>query len=135
MDAEAFNRTLEKVSSGLAHSHSHIFLNVRTDTFLLRIADPIKETIKRAQLYQDAGADGIFVPCIEKKQDISEVLAEIQLPLNVMCMPSLPDFTTLQKLGVSRISMGNFVFNKMGKQLQSTLSQILEEQSFQSLFS
>ncbi|MEL6193646.1 MAG: isocitrate lyase/phosphoenolpyruvate mutase family protein [Bacteroidota bacterium] len=134
VDVEAFSRTLEKVSSGLAHSHSHIFLNVRTDTFLLSVPDPVKETIKRAKLYQDAGADGIFVPCIEREEDISEVLAEIQLPLNVMCMPNLPDFSTLQKLGVSRISMGNFVFNKMGKQLQSTLSQILEEQSFQSLF-
>ncbi|MEM7514821.1 MAG: isocitrate lyase/phosphoenolpyruvate mutase family protein [Bacteroidota bacterium] len=135
VDAEAFSRTLEKVSAGLAHSHSHIFLNVRTDTFLLGVTDPIKETIKRAKLYQDAGADGLFVPCIEKEKDILEVLAEIQLPLNVMCMPFLSDFPTLQKLGVSRISMGNFVFNKMGEQLQSTLSQILEEQSFQSLFS
>jgi 2-methylisocitrate lyase-like PEP mutase family enzyme len=35
------------------------------------------------------------------------------LPVNVMCMPDLPDFEELGSLGVKRISMGPFLFNKV----------------------
>ena len=56
------------------------------------------------------------------------------LPLNVMCMPNLPDFETLARLGVRRISMGNFVFDKMYKDFEQTVQTVLNQNSFKSLF-
>lgn len=63
---------------------------------------------KRIDLYNKAGVDGIFVPCIENAEDIKEIVNYTRLPINVMCMPNLPDFEILKNLGVKRISMGNF---------------------------
>ena len=108
---------LEKINSSLIQQNQEVFINVRTDTFLIGISNPIQETIERAKKYKNAGAGGLFVPCIVKEIDIAAVIENIDLPLNVMCMPNLPDFVTLQKLGVKRISMGGFVQSKLTKVL------------------
>ncbi len=105
-------------------------MNIRTDTFLLGVSNPLKATQQRIQLYEKAGADGIFVPCIETAADISTIVKTTNLPINVMCMPNLPDFKTLQQLGVQRISMGNFVFEKNYAFFGEMLEQINQQQSF-----
>ena len=134
IDVDTFSKTPEKVCSILIQRNHDIFVNVRTDTFLLAVSNPIKETVARAQKYSNAGGRGLFVPCIEKQQDIKSIVQNIDLPLNVMCMPNLPDFTVLKELGVHRISMGNFVFNKMNTALENELKQILQTNSFKALF-
>ena len=111
-----------------------MFLNLRTDTFLRGVANSIVETKKRIDLYSEAGADGIFIPCIVNKSDIQSVVESSSLPINVMCMPNLPDFNTLRELGVKRLSMGNFLFDNMIHHLQATLCSVLDQQSFKSEF-
>jgi 2-methylisocitrate lyase-like PEP mutase family enzyme len=49
-------------------------------------------------------------------------------------MPDLPDFDMLSKLGVKRISMGNFMFNEISNHLESTLDSVLQTQSFKPIF-
>lgn len=134
LDADSFNDKLRAVCNILKQQKRELFINVRTDTFLLNLANPVEETIKRAIKYQKAGANGLFVPCIEKVEDIRAVVKGTTLPLNVMCMPSLPDFELVQDLGVKRISMGNFVFNKTSNLLKEELNRILINRSFKSLF-
>jgi len=51
-----------------------------------------------------------------------------------MTMPNLPNFQTLQTLGVKRVSMGPFIYNKMNEHLNDTLEKINKHQSFDSLF-
>ena len=41
-----------------------LFVNARTDTWWLGVADPLAQTLARARAYRAAGADGIFVPGI-----------------------------------------------------------------------
>lgn len=134
MDADKFAKILEEVCSILARQGQQVFVNVRTDTFLLSLPNATSLTIERAKKYKEAGGNGLFVPCIEKEKDIEAVVSEINLPLNVMSMPKLPAFSTLSQLGVKRISMGNFVYNKMHQMLEQELKAILQHQSFQSLF-
>lgn len=133
VEAEAFSKQLAEIHKALHVKNIDIFINVRTDTFLLQCKRPIQETIRRAKLYQQAGANGLFVPCIEKQNDIEQVLQHISLPLNVMCMPNLPDFKILKTLGVHRISMGNFAFNAMQHFLEKSFSTIQVQQSFKSI--
>ena len=111
-----------------------VFINVRTDTFLLGQEDALFETQKRAKLYEIAGADGLFVPCITKTADIAAVVKATAMPVNVMCMPDLPDFKSLTNLAVKRISMGNFLFDKLSSEFENTLNSILEDQSFKAVF-
>lgn len=134
LPGDEFQKTLRTVCKILSTKQASIFINVRTDTFLLQHSEPVKETIQRAELYQSAGANGLFVPCIEKASQIAQVIEAIDLPLNVMCMPGLPNFSTLQQLGVKRISMGNFIHNKILRQYQQAFSLVLQDQSFKTVF-
>lgn len=133
-DTKEFSQSLHSISSILKSVRKEVFINIRTDTYLLDINNALEETIRRGKLYKEAGADGLFVPCIVEPDDMRQVASQVHLPLNVMCMPDLPDFETLGKLGVKRISMGNFCFNEMNKYLMEELNCILKEGSFKSLF-
>lgn len=111
-----------------------LFLNARTDTFLLGGADALQETIARGRMYAAAGAHGLFVPCISAPDDIHAITGTMDCAVNVMCMPDLPDFTTLAKLGVRRISMGNFMHGALTRQLQALLAAVRGQQTFAPLF-
>ncbi|MEO1513749.1 MAG: isocitrate lyase/phosphoenolpyruvate mutase family protein [Bacteroidota bacterium] len=129
-----FSKTLESICTSLHRQGLNMFLNVRTDAFLLGLPQARQDTIQRGQQYQEAGADGLFVPCVEKAQDIQAIADALDLPLNVMCMPNLPDFATLSQLGVKRISMGNFAYDSSRRALEDKLSWIRHSHSFQNLF-
>ncbi len=134
INADDFSQQLETICTSLKSQGIDVFVNVRTDTFLLHCTNPVEETIKRAKQYEKAGADGIFVPCIEKEADIKCIVQATHLPLNVMGTPNLPDFQTLKTLGVKRISMGNFVHTKMLNQLENILLAIKSSGSFKPVF-
>jgi 2-methylisocitrate lyase-like PEP mutase family enzyme len=132
--AEDFARILSEITSLLQKENFEMFINVRTDTFLMNVSDTIEETKHRISLYENAGADGIFIPCIENTSDINEIVNYTSLPINVLCMPNLPNFDTLTELGVKRISMGDFLFDAMYSQYERMLSGIIDQQSFKSIF-
>jgi 2-methylisocitrate lyase-like PEP mutase family enzyme len=134
LDANDFAQALTEIKEHLEKENIDVFINVRTDTFILLQENVIEETKKRIQLYQNAGANGIFTPCIEKENDIKTIVDSTNLPINVMCMPNLPDFETLTKLGVKRISMGNFLFDKMYNEFEETVQSVLNQNSFTSIF-
>lgn len=135
LNAEAFAQTIAKVKQELVNDGITMFLNVRTDTFLLPdLANRLDETKKRIGLYENVGADGIFIPGIEQSQDIRTVVESTVLPVNVMCMPHLPSFEQLATLGVKRISMGNFLFDQGVDNFTRELEQITSKQSFKSIF-
>ena len=134
IDADDFAKMLKEIREYLEKENIDIFLNVRTDTFILLQENIIAETKKRIRLYENAGAHGIFTPCIENISDIKEIVNCTNLPINVMCMPNLPDFDTLAELGVKRVSMGNFLFDKMYSQFENTTNEILNQKSFKSIF-
>ncbi|MGS2764426.1 isocitrate lyase/PEP mutase family protein [Sinomicrobium sp. M5D2P9] len=83
-----------------------IFINARIDTYTTKHPDSFNESVSRALIYKTAGADGIFLPLIEKETDIKSFITKVDLPLNVFTTPKLPDYETLGKLGVKRISHG-----------------------------
>ncbi len=134
LSAEDFSKTISKIKNILEKEGINIFLNIRTDTFIVKNQNPVAETFRRIQLYEKAGADGIFVPCITQVSDIKSMVENTSLPINVMCMPNLPDFPTLQKLGVKRISMGNFLYDQMNSFLEKNLNTIIQQNSFQHIF-
>jgi 2-methylisocitrate lyase-like PEP mutase family enzyme len=94
----------------------------------------LPETLARIRSYENSGAHGIFVPCITRPDDITAVVNATHLPVNVMCMPALPDFGTLRSLGVKRISIGPFVNSYIDKKAEEAVSAILENDSFSCLF-
>lgn len=132
-DATTFARTLDYLKNKLAANGAKLFFNIRCDSYLLDLKDKQGETKLRLPLYESAGADGIFLPCITQENDIADALKNTRLPLNVMCIPGLPDFPTLQKLGVKRASMGPFFMNKTYQKAADLLNKIQEKQSFSAI--
>ena len=63
--ADEFAAKLKTIKSHLVKKEINMFLNIRTDTFIIGVPDLLNETKKRIKLYEDAGADGIFVPCMK----------------------------------------------------------------------
>ena len=133
-DAKEFAKTIEYVRSRLTSENLSLFINIRCDTYLLNIEDKQKETINRLKIYESTGADAIFLPCISDENDIAEAVANSKLPINVMCIPGLPGFDKLNKLGVKRASMGPFLFNSVYKKAGEFAQKIIDDQNFLSLF-
>ena len=132
--APAFQKILSGVAGYLDKKNMKIFLNVRTDGFLLGMKSALSETLARIKVYENSGANGIFVPCVEDKSDINEIVQSTRLPINVMSMPKLPSFAELSVLGVKRISMGNSIYQFLTSALENKLQDINKDQSFKSLF-
>ncbi|MNB79574.1 Methylisocitrate lyase [compost metagenome] len=133
-DAAVFARRLTAIRHQLDDARCRLFINVRTDTFLLNHPQALHETLLRGRLYQQAGADGLFVPGLTSEHDIAILAQDIPVPLNVMCMPDLPTFDRLGELGVKRISMGNFIHSKMHSTLTTFMRAIPSQQSFAGVF-
>jgi 2-methylisocitrate lyase-like PEP mutase family enzyme len=134
VDADSFATKLKQITSLLADAGVEIFINVRADSFLLGLPNALEDALSRTKLYQDKGVHGLFFPCITQIADIEKVTALSRLPVNVMCMPGLPDFKALQDAGVKRISAGPFLNMNIYKVLESSIEKITAENSFASLF-
>jgi 2-methylisocitrate lyase-like PEP mutase family enzyme len=132
--ATDFARILAAVADHLSRTNRKLFLNVRTDAFLLGSPTALEETLSRLRVYETAGAAGIFVPCIIDPGDIQQVVNATALPVNVMCMPGLPDMETLGRLGVRRISMGPFLFNKVCTDAAALAGKVYAEKNLAYLF-
>jgi 2-methylisocitrate lyase-like PEP mutase family enzyme len=86
-----------------------IFINARVDVYLNELASgetALRETVSRAHRYEEAGADGLFVPGLSDPDEIRAVAAQTKLPLSIMAVPGLPSLTALYELGVRRVSAG-----------------------------
>jgi 2-methylisocitrate lyase-like PEP mutase family enzyme len=134
VNAIEFSKKLTIISKTLKTKKIELFINVRTDTFLLNCDNVMSETLKRIKLYEQSNIDGIFLPCITNENDIKTIADNTDLPINVMCMPELPNFDILKYAGVKRISMGNFVNDYIYKNMTPIFEKIVKEKSFNCLF-
>ncbi|MEV0407781.1 isocitrate lyase/phosphoenolpyruvate mutase family protein [Actinoallomurus sp. NPDC050550] len=99
-------------SARQASDASSLFINARIDTYLMAVGDQhgrLSETLKRAEAYVAAGADGIFVPGVTDPEIVSALVEGLEVPLNVLAGPGAPDVATLAGLGVARISVGSSI--------------------------
>lgn len=69
----------------------------------------LKDTIKRLQAYQEAGADVLYAPALATEEDIAAVVKSVDRPVNVLMglagvQLGLAD---LSALGVKRVSVGS----------------------------
>ncbi|MGH7822356.1 MAG: isocitrate lyase/PEP mutase family protein [Candidatus Binatia bacterium] len=86
-----------------------LFVNARTDVYLqARVpgAAGFAEAVRRLRAYENAGADGLFAPGLADPAEISRLLREIRLPLNIMAFAGVPTAKELERLGVKRVSVG-----------------------------
>ncbi len=134
LSAEMFTNKLKKICNKLEQKEIKIFVNVRTDVYLLNLKNKLNEAKKRIRLYETANINGIFIPGMINQEEIKEVVNSTELPINVMCMPNLPSFNILSDIGIKRISMGNFINSFVYTQMEKKVNEIIRNQNFNSLF-
>ncbi|MCX4835879.1 isocitrate lyase/phosphoenolpyruvate mutase family protein [Streptomyces sp. NBC_01016] len=87
-----------------------LFVNARTDTYWL--GRDRADTEERLAAYQQAGADGLFVPGLAEPDRIRDIAARFELPLNILYSPTGPTLDELAALGVRRVSLGSLLYRR-----------------------
>jgi 2-methylisocitrate lyase-like PEP mutase family enzyme len=106
-------------------------LTARAENYLNGKPD-IKDTIRRLQAYQEAGADVLFAPGIRTKEDIAAVVSSVDRPVNVVmglvnCNLNLEQ---LAALGVRRVSVGGSLARAALASFLRAVHEIREKGSF-----
>lgn len=83
-------------------------LTARAENYLHGRPD-IKDTIKRLQAYEEAGADVLYAPALATKDDIAAVVGAVSRPVNVvMGLRGVQlNLAELAAMGVKRVSLGS----------------------------
>lgn len=86
-----------------------LFINARTDVYIHGnepTESKLIKTIERGLAYKNAGADCFFPIAIRQKNEIKEVVQQLQMPVNILFLVGVPEFSILNEMGVARVSLG-----------------------------
>ncbi len=112
----------ERVAAAAEAAHAgdvHLVLTARAENYL-RGNPEVNDTIARLQAYQEAGADVLYAPGLDRPEDLRELLAAADLPVNVLARRGTPPVAELAEMGVKRISVGGgFAFAAYGAALHA----------------
>ena len=106
-------RQIEKVRAAREEADRRgvpLVLNARTDAFHPGALPPDRqfaEAVRRGNAYRAAGADCVFVPFVGDSGTIERLVKEIAAPLNILGAPDAPSLTSLEALGVRRVTFGS----------------------------
>lgn len=113
-----------------------IVINARTDAIRYAEGDEparLKEAIRRATAYKDAGADCVYPMGLVDRESISTFIRSLSFPTNVMIRKGLPSIKELQRLGVARVSFGpDASYATMGL-LKRISREVLEQGTYDNL--
>ncbi|OMF57010.1 dihydrouridine synthase [Paenibacillus sp. FSL R5-0490] len=114
-------------------SNMRLFINARTDLFWLNAGDSstrLREAVKRAKAYQDAGADCIFIPGLTDRKYIKKIREEVSCPINLLVDPEMHSISELSEIGIERLSCGSVPFRATLTYLRSIGEEIVNNQTF-----
>jgi 2-methylisocitrate lyase-like PEP mutase family enzyme len=113
-----------------------LVINARTDAFRHAPGDEperLREAIRRAVAYRDAGADCVYPMGLADARSIATFVDALRCPVNVMVRKGLPPLAELEKLGVKRVSFGpSASYATMGL-LKRVSREVLDHGTFDSL--
>jgi 2-methylisocitrate lyase-like PEP mutase family enzyme len=122
----------ERVAAAAQAAHGsaeRLVLTARAENHLRGNPD-LADTIARLQAYQQAGADVLYAPALHRPEDIRDLLASVDLPVNVLVVPGAPSVSQLGALGVKRVSVGGaFAFAALGAAIRAA-SELLNEGTY-----
>ena len=108
------DEAIQRVQAAVAAARALPFtftLTARAENYLHGRPD-LKDTIKRLQAYQDAGADVLYAPGLTTKDDIAAAVDSVDRPVNVVMglQGARLSLNELSTIGVKRISVGSALY-------------------------
>lgn len=117
------------------NANTDVFINARIDSYWADAADSdtvgsdsagtFEEVCRRAELYLEAGADGIFIPAVTDPELIRAYCARIPAPINVLYSPNGMTIDELDAAGVARLSTGSFLFRNAAASTTRAINEIV----------
>ncbi len=106
-----YQLAVERIRAAAEAARSLAFpftLTARAENYLFGRPD-LKDTIKRLQAYQEAGADVLYAPGLTSKDEIAAVVSSVDRPVNVvMGLQGVQlSLAALSEIGVKRVSVGS----------------------------
>ncbi len=114
----------------------HIVINARTDVYLEEVGEPssrFHNAVQRANAYRQAGADCLFIPCVDDAETIGKLVKAIEGPINILVRPKSPSIVELERLGVARASFGSWPMRAVMGVLDSFLWELHDRGTHASL--
>ena len=107
----AFEFAVERVRAAADAARALPFaftLTARAENYLAGIRD-LRDTIRRLQAYQAAGADVLYAPGLTSREEIAAVVSSVDRPVNVVMglEGARLSLDELRALGVRRVSVGS----------------------------
>jgi 2-methylisocitrate lyase-like PEP mutase family enzyme len=101
-------KLIKKVSEEMSSS---LFINARTDVYIRgknfdTPESKLEEILKRGSAYKSAGADCFFPIAMSNGDDIKRTIEQLQMPVNIIIIPGIPELNILNEMGVARVSLG-----------------------------
>ena len=103
--AEQAERLRAARTAAAAAGLPELLVNARTDVFLFGLGG-LDDVLVRAEVYAEAGADGLFVPGLLDLDVLTELCRRSPLPVNAMAGAGGPGVAELAATGVRRVSVG-----------------------------
>jgi 2-methylisocitrate lyase-like PEP mutase family enzyme len=114
---------VERIEAAAEAAHSGpapLVLTARAENHLHGRAE-LADTITRLQAYGEAGADVLYAPGPIDLEELREIVASVELPVNVLVRPGAPPVAELASIGVKRISVGGaFAFAALGAVVEAS---------------
>ena len=85
-------------------------INARTCTYWLKIGsdkEQLETALERGNIFKKAGADSVFIPGVEDRDILCELVKNIDMPLNFLINSKLSDFNIYKESGVKRLTLGS----------------------------
>ncbi len=123
---------IKAARSAIDKSGTGVLLTGRAECFLVGHDEPLKESLRRLEAYAEAGADVLYAPGAQNRDEIEAIVSAVSpRPVNVLMSSNtgmtVPD---LAKMGVRRISTGSSLARSAWSGFVRAARMIAEEGSF-----
>jgi 2-methylisocitrate lyase-like PEP mutase family enzyme len=130
-----FEASVERIEAAVEAARSLGFrftLTARAENYLHGNPD-LKDTIRRLQAFEAAGADVLYAPGLPDAESIRIVCSEVGKPVNVLAggSPQGPSVTELVELGVRRISLGSNLYKAAVTGLVSAARELRDQGTYE----
>ena len=128
-------RALDRVRAARAAidaSNSGVVFTARAECFLVGHPDPLKESLRRLEAYAEAGADVLYAPGVQTREDIKTLISAVSpKPVNILMSRNTGlTVSDLADLGVRRISVGSSLSRAAWTAFMHAAEAIAQEGSF-----